>query len=96
MARVVASMFTPASDVLAAAVAKMRKDAGLTQRQLADALGREQNLVARIETSQRRIDLVEWVSICRACGTDPEVEITRLVRAIVGLVPQKRRRGKTA
>lgn len=61
----VASMFTAASDALAAAVADLRKQAGLTQRALADALGREQNLVARIETGQRRVDLIEWVVTAR-------------------------------
>ena len=87
----VASMFTHASDLLAAAVAELRKRAGMTQRQLADALGREQNLVARIETGQRRVDLVEWVSICKACKTDPEAEISRLVRQISSVVPARQR-----
>jgi transcriptional regulator with XRE-family HTH domain len=87
----VASMFTAASDALAAAVVELRKRAGLTQRQLAEALGREQNLVARIETGQRRVDLVEWVGICRACEANPEVEISKLVRRILALVPTRRR-----
>jgi DNA-binding XRE family transcriptional regulator len=65
--------------------------AGLNQTNLAQALGREQNLIGRIETGQRRIDLVEWVGICRACKVDPEAEIARLVRQIKPLVPQRRR-----
>jgi transcriptional regulator with XRE-family HTH domain len=88
----VASMFTAASDALAAAVVELRKRARMTQRQLAEGVGREQNFVARIETGQRRIDLVEWVTICRACGVDPEVEIVKLLRKIGALVPQRRRR----
>jgi transcriptional regulator with XRE-family HTH domain len=88
----VASMFSAAHRELVAAVVEMRKRAGLTQRQLADAVGREQNFVGRIETGQRRIDLVEWVSLCRACGTDPETEIARLVKKIASMVPQARRR----
>jgi transcriptional regulator with XRE-family HTH domain len=87
----VASMFTAAHDALVAAVVRLRKGAGLTQRQLAEALGREQNLVGRIETGQRRIDLIEWVAICRVCKVDPEVEIAHLVRQIKPLVPQRRR-----
>ncbi|MGD0140173.1 MAG: helix-turn-helix transcriptional regulator [Tepidisphaeraceae bacterium] len=70
---------------------QLRKGAGLTQRQLAEALGRKQNLIGRIETGQRRIDLIEWVGICRACKVDPEVEIAKLVRQIKPLVPQRRR-----
>jgi transcriptional regulator with XRE-family HTH domain len=88
----VASMFTAASDALAAAVVELRRRAGMTQRQLAQAVGREQNFVGRIETGQRRIDLVEWVAICRACKVDPEIEIAKLVKQIVSLVPQRRRR----
>jgi transcriptional regulator with XRE-family HTH domain len=87
----VASMFTAAADLLAAAVVELRKKAGMTQRQLADALGREQNMVARIETGQRRVDLVEWVGICRACRVDPEVEIAKMVRQIKGMAPPRRR-----
>ncbi|MGD0464996.1 MAG: helix-turn-helix transcriptional regulator [Tepidisphaeraceae bacterium] len=87
----VASMFTAAHDALVAAVVQLRKSAGLTQRQLAEALGREQNLIGRIETGQRRIDLIEWIGICRACKVDPEVEIAKLVRQIKPLVPQRRR-----
>ena len=85
-----ASMHNPASDLLAAAVVAMRKKAGFNQRQLAAALGREQNLVARIETGQRRLDLVEWVQICRACGVDPATTVTALVKDIAPLVPKKR------
>jgi transcriptional regulator with XRE-family HTH domain len=87
----VASMFTAAHRELFTAVVEMRKRAGMTQRQLADSVGREQNYIGRIETGQRRIDLVEWVGICRACGVDPEVEIAKLVKRIVGLVPRRPR-----
>jgi transcriptional regulator with XRE-family HTH domain len=90
----VASMFTAAHDALVARAVELRKEAGLNQRQLAASLGREQNFIGRIETGQRRLDLVEWVEICRACGVDPETEIARLVRRISSLVPQKRRAGK--
>jgi DNA-binding XRE family transcriptional regulator len=78
----VASMFTAAADALAAAVVELRTRAKLTQRQLAEAVGREQSYVGRIETGQRRVDLVEWVQICRACGAEPEVEIAGLVRRV--------------
>jgi len=83
----VASMFTAA---LAAAVVELRKRAGLTQRQLADAVGREQSFIGRIETGQRRVDLIEWITICRACDLDPEVELAALVRRIAAMVPKRR------
>ena len=46
-----------------------RKSAGLTQAQLADRLECHQSFVARVESGQRRIDVVELVVICRAIGT---------------------------
>jgi len=87
----VASMFTAAADALAAAVVELRTRAKMTQRQLADALGREQSFIGRIETGQRRVDVIEWVAICQACGVDAEFEIAALVRRIAHLVPKRKR-----
>ena len=50
-----ASLHTAAHRELVTAVTALRHRAGLTQRQLAHALGREQNLVARIEKTMPAI-----------------------------------------
>jgi transcriptional regulator with XRE-family HTH domain len=86
-----ASLFTAAHRELVTAVKELRKKAGLSQRELADALGREQNLVARIETGQRRVDFIEFVQICRACGAEPVGETTKLARIVAELTPTRRR-----
>ena len=86
----VQSMFTNAYDEVVATVVAMRKRAKLTQRELADILGREQNLVGRIETGQRRVDLVEFIWICHACGADPEIEVAKLTKTLAGHVPRRR------
>jgi len=92
----VQTVFTAAYAEIVEAVITLRKRAGLTQRELAERLGREQNLVGRIETRQRRIDLVEFVWICQACGADPEIEVAQLVRLVKRQVPQRRsRRGRS-
>lgn len=83
-------MFTAAADALAAAVVDLRKQRNMTQRDLAAAVGREQNYIARIEQGQRRVDLVEWIILCRACKVDPVEQIAALVRHIAPLVPQRR------
>ena len=85
-AGMVDSMFTSAFAELVAAVVDMRKKAGLTQRELARRMAREQNFVARVETGQRRLDLIELIQICQACGVSPEQEMQRLTRRIVKLV----------
>lgn len=65
----------------------MRKAAGLTQRQLAQRLGREQNFVARVETGQRRLDVIELATIYRACGVDAVTGIEKLVRKVLNSLP---------
>ena len=80
------SLHTAAHRELVSAVVALRKKAGLTQRELAERLGREQNLVARIETGGRRLDLVELLQICQACGVDPATEASRLALQLAPFV----------
>ena len=87
------SLHTAAHRELVSAVVALRRAAGLTQRQLAERLGREQNFVGRVETGQRRIDLVEWVMICRACGVEAEAELPAVVRRVASLIPARPLRG---
>jgi transcriptional regulator with XRE-family HTH domain len=58
---------------------KARQNAGLTQQVLASRLKRPQSFVAKYEGGERRIDVVEFISICRALGEDP----VRIIRALV-------------
>ncbi|KFE34104.1 XRE family transcriptional regulator [Thioclava atlantica] len=55
-----------------------RKRAGLTQADLALRLRCHQSLVARIESGERRIDVVELVILSRAIGVLPE-DLTKRV-----------------
>jgi transcriptional regulator with XRE-family HTH domain len=55
-----------------------RKAAGLSQYDLARRLGRPQSFVAKVEGSERRIDVVEFLEITSKIGTDPH-EILRVV-----------------
>ena len=80
------SMFTPAFAELVRMLVAMRVKAGLTQRQLAERLGREQNYVGRIETGQRRLDLVELVRYCIACDVDAAKQIQRLISRVSPLI----------
>ena len=65
---------------------QMRVDkAGLTQEELADKLGREHNFVSRCELGERRVDLIEWLSLCRTCGVRPEDFLAELLSALGSL-----------
>jgi transcriptional regulator with XRE-family HTH domain len=59
-------------DVFRETLVKMRKQAKMTQRQLAQKLGREHSFVGRYEIGDRRLDVVEFYWICEALGSDPE------------------------
>lgn len=52
-----------------------RKDARLTQEDLAAKLGKPQSFVAKYETGKRRIDIVEFIKICDALGLKASREI---------------------
>ena len=45
-----------------------RIDKGITQEQLASRLGVGQGIVSKIETHERRLDIIELREICRALG----------------------------
>ena len=63
-------------------IVEIRKKAGLTQRQLAEKLNREHSLVARIEQGERRVDIVEFYLICKACNVSPERATLEIVKDI--------------
>ena len=57
-------------EALRVALIAARKAAGLTQEQLAARLKQHQSFVARVESGERRIDVVELIVLARALGTD--------------------------
>lgn len=47
-----------------------RKRAGLSQAEVAEALGRYQSVVASIESGSRRVDVVELLDLAEVIGFD--------------------------
>ncbi len=83
------STFTPLYDLFRAELVAMRKSAKLTQRQLAEKLGREHSFVSRIELGERRLDVVEFYWVCRALGQDPAKVAQRLMKKFDRLEEKK-------
>lgn len=48
-----------------------RKDAGVTQVELGNRLGQRQTFVSKFELGERRLDVAEFVTVCRAIGIEP-------------------------
>ena len=65
---------------LRAHLVKARKDARLTQSQLAARIGRRQPFISEIETGQRRLDIVEFIHLTRALGLDPAEVVRKLAK----------------
>jgi transcriptional regulator with XRE-family HTH domain len=55
-----------------------RHDADLTQQGLAARLHRHQSFVAKYEGGERRLEVIEFVQICRAIGVAPEALLRKL------------------
>ncbi|UIJ74253.1 helix-turn-helix domain-containing protein [Aurantimonas sp. HBX-1] len=58
-----------------------RKDAGITQAELGLRIGQRQTFVSKVELGERRIDVAEFVEICRAIQVDPHALIRAGERA---------------
>lgn len=65
---------------LVAFLIESRKAAGMTQEELAARLGEYQSFVARIESGQRRIDVVEFLELADVLGFDPSTALKRTAK----------------
>ena len=52
--------------------------AGLRQSDVSQKLGRPQSFVAKVESGERRLDLIETLQLCRIVGMDPHSLVDRL------------------
>jgi transcriptional regulator with XRE-family HTH domain len=66
-----------------------RREAGITQAQVAKALGRHQPFIANIEKGERRLDIVELIDLADVLGLDLHAVIEQLKR-IPSFIDRKR------
>jgi transcriptional regulator with XRE-family HTH domain len=62
----------------------VRKEAGLTQVELAARLGVEQSLISKIERRERRLDVAELRTYCSALGIGLNEFVSRFEMALIG------------
>ena len=64
------SVFTDEYQAILERLVSTRKEAGVTQQELASRLNRHQSFVSKFERRERRLDVLEFITVCRALGVD--------------------------
>lgn len=67
---------------LRAALVGARKGRQLTQAELAERLSRSQSFVAKYESGERRLDIVDVLLVCAALGVNPGELITQVAEGL--------------
>jgi transcriptional regulator with XRE-family HTH domain len=88
------SIYTPEYAVVRQALRHSRLAAGLSQRDLASRLRVPPSWVAKAETGERRVDVVEFLHIIQACGAKAETVFARIATAVQA-PPASGKRGGT-
>lgn len=73
--------FSERYKALLSLLAKARADSGINQAEVARKLGVPQSYVSKVESGERRLDVVEFIRLAEASGSDP-VRIVRAVQAV--------------
>ena len=76
------SVHSAAQTAFCELMAQARKNAGLTQQELAARLSKPQSFVAKYEGGERRIDVVEFIAICRAISVDSAAILKKLAKLV--------------
>ncbi len=84
------SVFTSEYDGFLEGLVAARKAAGLTQEELASRLGKPQSFVSKYERRERRLDVVELVTIAKAMKIDP----CDIVRGVESRMAKPRKRAR--
>jgi transcriptional regulator with XRE-family HTH domain len=76
------SLHTPEYAALIRILIETRKQAGMTQQDVAKSLGKPQSYIAKVEGGERRLDVVEFVMLAKALGENPTALFDRLLAAL--------------
>lgn len=63
--------YDPAYSVILDGLIARRKALGMTQVELAQAMGTDQSQISKFERRERRVDLIDYVRFCAALRLDP-------------------------
>ncbi|MDP8079292.1 MULTISPECIES: helix-turn-helix domain-containing protein [Phocoenobacter] len=66
-----------------------RKRLGLSQRALAEKMGVVYSLIGKIETGDRRLDIIEFIQYCEVLELDPQIIIDKLSQILDKSSPKR-------
>lgn len=64
---------------LISSLIRIRKEANMTQDQVAKSLGKPQSFVSKYENGERSLDFIEVIEVVEAVGGDPIEELQKLL-----------------
>lgn len=76
------SIHTPAYGVFLGLLRRVREEAGLTQVELAAALGQTQSFVSKVERGETRLDVIQLRTVLSALGAGLPAFARRLEREL--------------
>lgn len=76
------TIYSEANSALLGLLIQARKDAGLTQQELANRLEEHQSFVSKYESGERRLDVIEFLQIAQCIGADPCDIIRELLKHV--------------
>lgn len=59
------------------ALLEARRKKGLTQVEVAESLNKPQSFVSKYESGERRLDVIEFIKVCKALRIDPATIIAQ-------------------
>ena len=75
-------IFTEDYETMVEILVDTRQTAGISQRALAQRLGKSQSHINMIEQRQRRVELREFYLICKSLDADPVAVFEQIARAL--------------
>jgi len=89
------SIHTPEYTFVRDILRAVRREAGFSQRHIASRLRVTPSWIAKVETGERRVDIVEFMRILHACGANVSATLAQVAEVVPVAnesPPQKRRR----
>ncbi|EEI7588282.1 helix-turn-helix transcriptional regulator [Salmonella enterica] len=76
-----ASIYSDEYQLVIKTLREARLVQGITQENLAQQLNRPQSFVAKFESGERRLDIVEFVHVAYLLSLDPTVVVKKLIKS---------------